>query len=835
MFLNNIKVILIIFAFIPGLIWGQDVTPPAAPERLFATPGNGTVTLNWDSNSEADFGKYNIYGGISSAPTTVVASILTIGETTITISGLDNDITYYYRLSALDITGNVSAFSNEASATPFSPPVASDIRDGSSTDVDWWNDRSTFTLNWDPFEDNGAVTYKYAIGTSLGNLNSIVDWTANGTETSVTLTNPIFFEGFTYYMSVKGTDNTSKSDIATSDGVKMDFTAPISGVVNDGSTEEGIDLEFGNTLSELSANWSSFIDPPVNGAGSGIAAYSYAIDTVAKKAEIVPWTEIGLNKLVSHEELILEEGVPYYFSVIAIDGAGNSSRAISSNGVIKDFTSPLTGDIIDLRLDDFLTDTQPMQTYFEIANKQDRDWINSGSSIAAYWSRFKDELSGIDYIQFSLLDINDAAIVDWSTPETDSTTRVSNISLDNNEFYYFSVRAFDVAGNVSKIQSNGVRVDLTPPSLLEKSSERLYLNDLSEASITFNEPILSLNITASGERTETVKFVSDLKEDILFISVAPPLVSMDSLTFLLTGVTDTHELVTDNIRVGFNTRLLGDYDNNQEIDIGDITQFVTLWPNTDIAPVTGEPPYFYSTPDEVTDLRDAMAFARLWRWSNEPIDTSHMAAFQMGEPLDTRIISGGFSVTLPRTARSGEIEIQSQSRIRLTNSETSENGLFLSRLNASGKHQIINFGLFREPAERSHSELNFSVDDPAEKIDFSYRFFGSSGNLISSGSVSLFDSPHPSQFALHQNSPNPFNPVTTIAFNIPEPTYVEIAIYDLLGSKVRTLVSKEMSPGFHSAVWNGKDDRGRLVASGMFIVRMTSSSFMDVKKMLMLK
>ena len=241
MFLNNIKVILIIFAFKPGLLWGQDVTPPAAPERLFATAGNGTVTLNWDSNSEADFGKYNIYGGISSAPTTVVASILAIGETTITISGLDNDITYYYRLSALDITGNVSAFSNEASATPFSPPVASDIRDGSSTDVDWWNDRSTFTFNWDPFEDNGTVTYKYAIGTSLGNLNSIVDWTANGTETSVTLTNPIFFEGFTYYMSVKGTDNTSKSDIATTDGVKMDFTAPISGVVNDGSTKEGID------------------------------------------------------------------------------------------------------------------------------------------------------------------------------------------------------------------------------------------------------------------------------------------------------------------------------------------------------------------------------------------------------------------------------------------------------------------------------------------------------------------------------------------------------------------------------------------------------------------
>ena len=110
----------------PGLIWGQD--PPEAPKRLFATAGNGTITLNWDSNSEADFGKYNIYGGISSAPTTVVASILTIDETTITISGLDNDITYYYRMTAVDNDDNESGFSNEASATPFSPPVASDIR-----------------------------------------------------------------------------------------------------------------------------------------------------------------------------------------------------------------------------------------------------------------------------------------------------------------------------------------------------------------------------------------------------------------------------------------------------------------------------------------------------------------------------------------------------------------------------------------------------------------------------------------------------------------------------------------------------------------------------------
>ena len=916
MFLNNIKVILIIFAFMPGLLWGQDVTPPAAPERLFATAGNGTVTLNWDSNSEADFGKYNIYGGISSAPTTVVASILTIGETTITISSLDNDITYYYRLSALDITGNVSAFSNEASATPFSPPVASDIRDGSSTDtdVDWWNDRSTFTFNWDPFEDNGTVTYKYAIGTSLGNLNSIVDWTANGTETSVTLTNPIFFEGFTYYMSVKGTDNTSKFDIATTDGVKMDFTAPISGVVNDGSIEKGIDLEFGNSPNELSANWSGFVDPPVNGAGSGIASYSYAIETEAKKADIVPWTEISLNESVSHEGLTIEDGVSYYFSVIAIDGAGNSSRAISSNGLTVDLTPPTTvGQVFDLASTDVhIFEYLQTITFFLIGDPTDRDWITTSDRLIAYWRGFTDNISGVNNYKIALLDPDDTIIFDWTSTMTDSITLISGLSMEQDQKYTVALRCYDVAGNFSTVYSNGIYVDLTPPFVTEYTSDRLLLDDISNVKLIFSEPIASINVSAEGERTEdafmflkdadgntvtaneaiddsetTINISSasnvtvfdiikinteqmrvtaissntltvergfagttaaahgsgsvEIKENALFISIYPPMVSMDYLTFSLTEVTDTRDLKTDEIIVGFNTRLLGDYDDNLKIDITDITQFIAEWPNddgapyTDIAPVTGEPPYFYSTPDKVTDLRDAMAFARIWRWSNEPIDATHTAAFQMGEPLDIRITSGSFSVTLPRNVRSGEIDIQSQNRIRLTNGETSEDGLFLSKINANGKHQIINFGLFREPAERDHSELNFSVDDPAEKVDFSYRFFGSSGNLISSGSVSLFDSPLPSQFALHQNSPNPFNPVTTIAFNIPEPTYVEIAIYDLLGGKVRTLVSKEMSPGFHSALWNGKDDEGRLVASGMFIVRMSSSLFMDVKKMLMLK
>lgn len=822
-----------------------DGIAPAAPTGLSATAGNSLVTLSWNINSETDFGKYRIYEDKSSSPTTAIDSTLTVDDISKTITGRDNDTTYYYRLAALDTLGNISDYSSEVSAVPFSRPAAGAIRDGTSdtSDVYWWNSRSTLSFNWNSFQDNGSVSYQYAVGTSLSDLNNTVDWTVVG-DTSVTLTNLNLIEGFTYYLSARGTDFTSKSDTATSNGITMDLTNPTPGVVNDGSTETGTDLTYIDTAEVYFANWTGFVDTLSSGVASGVASYKYAIGTSPGDTNVVSWTDIVIQDSLTHSGLalaedttslsytglVLMEDTTYYFSVIATDSAGNSSDTVSSNGVTVDLTPPTKGEIVELKLDDFVK-----------GDFTDRVWTTDSTQFVVYWWGFADTLSGIDHYEIALLD-SDSTIVlwgfglDWTPLLADSVTIMFGLSLEDDQIYTIALRCFDVAGNFSTAYSNGIYVDLSPPYLKEYSTDRILVEDSSLVKIIFSEPIDTVHVAASGERTETVNFVSDIKQDTLFISIAPPLVSMDSLTYFLTGATDTRELVNeDTIIVGFNTRLLGDYDDNLEIDIGDITQFVALWPNTDIAPVTGDPPYFFSTPDEVTDLRDAMAFARLWRWSNEPMDTSRTAAFLMGEPLNTRIISGGFSITLPRIARSGEMEIQSQSRIRLTNGETSENGLFLSRLNASGKHQIINFGLFREPAEGSDPELIFSVDDPAEKIDLSYRFFGSSGDLISSGSVTLFDSPLPTQFALHQNHPNPFNPVTTIAYDIPEPTYVEIAIYDLLGRKVRTLVSKEMSPGFHSAVWNGKDDRGRLVASGMFIVRMTSNSFMNVRKMLMLK
>lgn len=98
----------------------------------------------------------------------------------------------------------------------------------------------------------------------------------------------------------------------------------------------------------------------------------------------------------------------------------------------------------------------------------------------------------------------------------------------------------------------------------------------------------------------------------------------------------------------------------------------------------------------------------------------------------------------------------------------------------------------------------------------------------------------PKVFALSQNYPNPFNPMTTIVFDIPKKAQggvkVTLEIFSLRGLKVKTLVNnKLMEPGRHVIQWNGRDDRGNRVGSGIYIYKIEAGSFNSYRKMVMLK
>ena len=93
----------------------------------------------------------------------------------------------------------------------------------------------------------------------------------------------------------------------------------------------------------------------------------------------------------------------------------------------------------------------------------------------------------------------------------------------------------------------------------------------------------------------------------------------------------------------------------------------------------------------------------------------------------------------------------------------------------------------------------------------------------------------PMKYALYQNFPNPFNPVTEIQFDIPDISTVELVVYNLMGQEVRRLVNGEIQAGYHRIVWDGLNNRGESVSTGVYIYSLISPSFHSTKKMVLLK
>jgi hypothetical protein len=93
----------------------------------------------------------------------------------------------------------------------------------------------------------------------------------------------------------------------------------------------------------------------------------------------------------------------------------------------------------------------------------------------------------------------------------------------------------------------------------------------------------------------------------------------------------------------------------------------------------------------------------------------------------------------------------------------------------------------------------------------------------------------PLVFRLHDTAPNPFNPRTRISFDLPRAGLVRVAVYDLRGILVRTLVGEEMPAGRHAIIWDGTDDQGAGVASGTYLVSVVSGEFHASRKSMLLK
>ena len=124
-----------------------------------------------------------------------------------------------------------------------------------------------------------------------------------------------------------------------------------------------------------------------------------------------------------------------------------------------------------------------------------------------------------------------------------------------------------------------------------------------------------------------------------------------------------------------------------------------------------------------------------------------------------------------------------------------------------------------------------------DSVDYSDAFFNSMNDCIEACLPASNDEINQLRhsFYLNNNYPNPFNPVTTLRYDLSENSLVTITIYDMLGRKVKTLINQTQDAGYKSVIWNATNDYGKPVSAGIYLYQIQAGDYISTKKMVLLK
>ena len=134
--------------------------------------------------------------------------------------------------------------------------------------------------------------------------------------------------------------------------------------------------------------------------------------------------------------------------------------------------------------------------------------------------------------------------------------------------------------------------------------------------------------------------------------------------------------------------------------------------------------------------------------------------------------------------------------------------------------------------------MSSAQDSTTIRYSYNIQYYGEMpvDRDIGSGEYILrIVNPLPEDFTILQNFPNPFNPLTTLRYSLPENSFVNITIYDLLGRHVKTLINQTQEAGHKSVIWNATNDDDKSVSAGIYFYQIRAGEFVQTKKMVLLK
>ena len=366
---------------------------------------------------------------------------------------LEPVVRYYVTIKATSLSGRTSNKSSNGFIVDTTPPTVGVVKVKHSI-LNQERKEVNLRLSWEGFNDleTGIKSYEYCLGYISDVCFTLKINVSTSTQSSTENFVPTD-KDTTYYAIIIATNGAGLRTIVSSDAFKIDVTPPVSGSVIDGLDE---DMEYINSSVSLATTWSEFHDPE-----TGIKKCMLTVSEESPVAEVSMPTVLKINVNASgsiiHGNLTLIPGLRYV-STVECENPDGFRAVSSSTGVIVDDSPPVGRSIFD-------------------GNPQGTDvrYQASASTLNAHWLGADDPESGLkEYL---------VAVGSWSNEDDEheffsvglaTEAKIDNLTLQSGSTYHVTLEIINKAGLRSRVSTNGVTVDTTPPVLSKVSIHRPY-------------------------------------------------------------------------------------------------------------------------------------------------------------------------------------------------------------------------------------------------------------------------------------------------------------------------------------------------------------------------
>ena len=791
---------------VDGVLSGADLDYQAAADSL---------VVSWAPTVEAELDYYEysfstVVGEEDIFPWTVTTDTMAVVDSL----DLTHAQIYFANLRAFDLAGNPSFVSSSDGITvDLYEPITGTIIDGLSEDEAYTSSLDTLVVTWTDFSDtvSGIQYFEYGVGTTSGGLD-IRNWTDIGQVTTINAGALSLVDETSYYVSVKATDGVGHvSGAVTTNGVTADHTGPAGTTINDG---DSTDIDRQNDLSSFSGNWLSFTDE-----FSGLARHEAALYDVTSSAYIETWIDEGLDTIITFNGLDLVDGNTYEIHVRGVDAVGNTGAIIQSDGVLIDLSAPAV----------------PIGLV---------GWFTTGRIFLEWTANTETDLG-----LYSVYGGTENNPTDLLLTTTAATAEAFMPSYEDGTLYYLRITATDIPGNESDYTDEVIGIPQeTALTSISPDTSIVYAANQNQLTIQLSQPLTDIGTVSSTSiaypEGMQISLTYSPTDTTILLQFDEPFASLDTIDLVLSGMVDWSNNGTTDKYLTLHTYLLADYNSDNLINVIDLTDFATAWSaNTlsfELGPVSGTVPHLIPVPNGKFDLRDVMSFTRMWHWFNQTPTSSGLLAggSDIGPLLNIAQQDRSLVVSLPAGAAAGQVLVHYppvSKQFSTITDITSEKQIYLSARNQEAGQMLVEWADLGSGNMEEVVLISQSLDRSDADITISYTIFDDQKQIISRGTQTVALKAIPDSYALHNNFPNPFNPVTNIFYDLPESGHVRMVIYDLLGREVTTLINKTMESGYYAARWNGRNQHGQPVSAGVYFYHLQTSAYSKAQKMLLVK